>query len=255
MTANTAAKSSSVSIAPVNASLTGAVLLARTVLFVLGYFATAGLFSLAGDADPYTSARPWWPVAGLIVNAACLALLAWATKTENTSLASLIRFDRKKLKSDLRTSLWMIAVSMVLAVAANILFGLPFYGLKTPAGIMSLSPLPGWAVVVALAVFPVVNAFVEEMTYNGYVLPRLERRIPSTASVVAWVTFFFSLQHIAIPFAFDATFLFWRFLSFVPLLLFWVLMYRRVRRLTPLIVTHWFMDIFALLTILFVPVG
>ena len=255
MVSKAAAQSSSFPTATANASLVSVVLAARTGLFLLSYFATVWLFSLAGQVDAYNSARPWWPVAGLFVNAACLALLALAVRREGKSLASLVGFEWKKLKSDLRSSLWMIAVSLVLAVSANIVFGLPFYGLKTPAAVMSLNALPLWAVIISMAVFPLVNAFVEEMTYNGYVLPRVEGRGAPAWAAVSIVTFFFSLQHIALPFAFDATFLLWRFLSFVPLLLFWVLMYRRVRRLTPLIVTHWFMDVFALLTILFVPVG
>jgi membrane protease YdiL (CAAX protease family) len=254
MTTNTAVKSSASLIAPVNIKRIGGVLVVRTALFVLAYFITAGLFTLAGNPDGYTAARPWWPVAGLFVNTVCLALLAGVTKSEHFSLASLIGFDRQKLKKDLLSSLWMIGVSMILAVTATFGFGLPFYGLKTPAGLLSLAALPGWAMVVSLTIFPLVNAFVEEMTYNGYVFPRLAGHI-SSPWAVAWVTLFFCLQHIAIPFAFDPKFLLWRFLSFVPLLLFWVLIYSRFRRLTPLIVTHWFMDIFALLTILFVPTG
>ena len=90
------------------------------------------------------------------------------------------------------------------------------------------------------------------MTYNGYAFQRVEA-VSGTAWAVAVVTIIFSLQHIAVPFAFDGRFLLWRVLSFVPLLLFWVLLYRRLRRLPALIATHWFMDLFALATLLFVP--
>jgi membrane protease YdiL (CAAX protease family) len=127
------------------------------------------------------------------------------------------------------------------------------YGFKPPSGLMSLSRLPIWALIVGLCVFPLANAFVEEMTYNGYVFPRLQTVLRSPLLTIAVVTIVFSVQHVAIPFAFDAKFLLWRVLSFIPLLLFWVVAYARARRLPSLIITHWFMDVFAILTIIVVP--
>jgi Type II CAAX prenyl endopeptidase Rce1-like len=104
------------------------------------------------------------------------------------------------------------------------------YNFKPPAELMSLSKLPLWALVIGLGIFPLTNAFIEEMTYNGYVFPRLESALRSAPLTIVLVTFVFSVQHVAIPFAFDAKFLLWRILSFIPLLLFWVLVYAKVRR-------------------------
>jgi membrane protease YdiL (CAAX protease family) len=59
------------------------------------------------------------------------------------------------------------------------------------------------------------------------------------------VVFGWALQHIALPFIFDWPYLIWRFLAFVPGVLLFVLVYRRTRRLPPLIVAHWPMDIAA----------
>lgn len=243
--------------APVRAAahygLTLSVLLSRTVLLVSSYFVIARLFASLKIPAPYDAARPWWPLALLLVNALVLVFLLLALKREGLSPAALIGFDRSGWRKDIASALWMIPVSMILAVGATLGFGTGFYGLKTPTGLMSLSSLPAWAMAVTLTLHPLVNAFVEEMTYNGYVFPRLEQLTRSPWLTIVLVTFFFALQHIAIPFAFDARFLVWRFLSFVPLLLFWVLIYARMRRLTALIVVHWFMDIFAVLSILFIP--
>ncbi|MCE1252094.1 MAG: CPBP family glutamic-type intramembrane protease [Anaerolineae bacterium] len=231
----------------------GGMLVLRTLLLVLSYFLTAVLLTVWGVPQPYDQARAWWPVALIFINVIVLGLLYSTTRQENVSPSALIVFNRLKFKEDVFASLWMIFVSMLLAVGATMGLGAVMYGLKTPAELMSLSNLPLWAVLAALVVHPLVNAFIEEMTYNGFVFPRLEKMTHSTPLAVMLVTFFFSLQHIAIPFAFDLKFLIWRFFSFVPLLLFWVLLFMRKRRLTSLIIVHWFMDIFALLTILFIP--
>ena len=233
--------------------IVGTVLVSRIILLVLFYFIAVWIYKSRNLPNAYDLARPWWPISLIFINGIVLIILFFATRQEGKTMASLIGFDKELIKKDIKSSLWMILVSMVLAVGATMGLGALFYHLKTPSGLMSLSYLPVWAMVLTLAVHPVINAFIEEMTYNGYEFPRLDGILHSSSLAVVLVTFFFSLQHIAIPFAFDAKFLLWRFLSFVPLLLFWVLIYAKMRRLPSLIIVHWFMDIFAVLSILFIP--
>ena len=239
--------------ATANSILVLSVLASRTVLLILSYFITAWLLMSLDTPTPYDLARAWWPVALVLINGFVLVLLFFASKREGVTLGSLIGFEKSFFRKDIVASLWMIPVSMILAVGATMGLGALFYNLQTPSGLMSLSTLPIWAMVITIVFHPLINAFVEQMTYNGYVFPRLHGLLRSTGLTVTLVTFFFTLQHIAIPFAFDAKFLLWRFLSFVPLLLFWVLSYAKMRRLPALIIVHWFMDIFAVLTILFIP--
>jgi membrane protease YdiL (CAAX protease family) len=239
--------------ATTNSILVLSVLASRTVLLILSYFITAWLFMSLDMPTPYDLARAWWPVALVLINGIVLVLLFFAVKREGITLASLIGFKKSMFRKDIVASLWMIPVSLLLAVGATMGLGAIFYNLQTPSGLMSLSTLPAWAMVITLAFHPLINAFVEEMTYNGYVFPRIDGLLRSPGLAVTLVTFFFALQHIGIPFAFDAKFLVWRFLSFVPLLLFWVLAYAKMRRLPALIIVHWFMDVFAVLTILFIP--
>lgn len=235
-------------------SLVLSVLVIRTVLLVLIYFITAWLFISLDMSSPYDSARAWWPVGLIVINGIVLVVLFFAVRREGVTLSSLIGFDKSMFRKDLASSLWIIPVSMILAVGATLGFGILLYNHNAPSGLMSLSALPAWVMILSLIFHPLINAFVEEMTYNGYVFPRLNGLLRSTWLTVILVTFFFALQHIALPFAFDAKFLLWRFLSFVPLLLFWVLIYAKMRRLTTLIIVHWIMDIFGVLNcVLFLP--
>jgi membrane protease YdiL (CAAX protease family) len=229
------------------------VLISRTVLLVLAYFFTAWLFLLFRISVAYEYARVWWPLMLIIVNIIVLALLFISVKREGLTLASLIRFEKSKFRKDVISSLWIIPTSIVLAVVGTFIFGLAIYQTKIPSDMTSLSILPTWALIISLIVHPLVNAFVEEMTYNGYVFPRFQGFLHSSWLTVILVTFFFSLQHIAIPLIFDIKFMLWRFLSFVPLLLFWVLIYKKMCRLTSLIIVHWFMDVFGIISIMFMP--
>jgi membrane protease YdiL (CAAX protease family) len=83
------------------------------------------------------------------------------------------------------------------------------------------------------------------MTYNGYALPRIQALSGRTWVAVAVVGFWWAVQHSFLAFIPDWRFFVWRFLAFIPGVIAIALIYLRVRRLAPLIVAHWAMDIAA----------
>ncbi len=150
-------------------------------------------------------------------------------------------------------SIAFIFVSIVLGVGAAFLFGYIMYQRYPYELIPSFSGIPWFMIIIFVIVFPIVNSFIEQITYNGFLFPRLEAQVKNTRTSIFIVLFFFTLQHVFITFAPDVKYMIWRLLSFVPLLLFWILVYAKMRRLTTLIVVHWFMDTFAIVSILFAP--
>ena len=80
------------------------------------------------------------------------------------------------------------------------------------------------------------------MTYNGYALPRLIAMTKSTWLSVAIVSFFFAIQHSFLMLA-GFQFGLYMFITFVPLTIAMEFAYLRLRRLPPLIVAHWLMDL------------
>ena len=60
------------------------------------------------------------------------------------------------------------------------------------------------------------------------------------------VGFFWALQHIFLPFLPDVRYLVWRFLQFLGIGMLMPWLFSRFRRLRPLIITHWLMDISSL---------
>jgi len=105
--------------------------------------------------------------------------------------------------------------------------------------------LPVWATVYSVTLWWMIWSPTEEATYNAYVLPRM--RALTGRRWIPWmfVGFWWALQHCALPFVPDWKYLAFRFLGFLPGVLVMMLFYLRTRRLTPLIVAHWPMDIAA----------
>jgi membrane protease YdiL (CAAX protease family) len=87
------------------------------------------------------------------------------------------------------------------------------------------------------------------MTYTGYALPRLITITKSTWLSVVIVSIFYSLQHCFLSIA-DFRYGFYTFLLFLPLAIALELIYLRIKRLPPLIIGHWLMDLASVLFLL-----
>ena len=226
-------------------------LLSRTLLFGLGFFACAGFFSLIGIEAPMDAARAWWPIYGILVNLVSFFLLRLWLKAEGRKAMELVGWRKPGIRKDLLTGFLLTLASMVVAFLATMFPGYLIFGNALPGHLMSFTALPLWAKIVSLSAFPLVNSITEELTYNGYLFPRMEGMVTSRAAAVLSVLFFFTLQHVFIPFAPNLLFLAWRFVAFVPLLLLWILVYAKMRRLTSLILVHFVLDIFGISSTMF----
>jgi membrane protease YdiL (CAAX protease family) len=114
------------------------------------------------------------------------------------------------------------------------------YGTLTPPYLFGHLPLP--AALYGVLVWPFIWGLTEQMTYNGYLVPRFQVLCRSTSLAIAIVAFAWSAQHVVMPLTFDAKFMAFRLLSPVPHSLFATLLYLRLRRLIPFAVAHALMD-------------
>jgi membrane protease YdiL (CAAX protease family) len=129
-------------------------------------------------------------------------------------------------------------------IAQNLFYG---SGLNPSGFILHSHALQLWATVYSLMLFWPINSVVEEMTYQGYVLPRLEALTGRTWIAFAAVAFWFTAQHCVLGFVPDLRSNLCRFVGFFPGVVIIVLIYARTRRLAPLIVGHWIIDLAAVL--------
>ena len=113
--------------------------------------------------------------------------------------------------------------------------------------LLGVRTLPLWGVVYSLVAWWLVSAATEETTYQGYVLPRIEALSGHSWVAGVIVIFWWTLQHCALPLVPDLKYLAFRFVAFLPGVTLLTLIYLRIRRLPPMIVAHWPMDLGAVI--------
>jgi len=211
------------------------------------------MFVLQRHPSPGSAAAAWWTVYGTLVDIGCLVLLFRLTRREGIRLADLVGFSRNTLLADILLGAVLFAVLFpVVAGGGSLLASLLVYGTTHP----NLPPevfyrsLPLWGVLYSRLIWWVIWSFTEQMTYQGYALPRLQVLTGRRWLAILWVAFGWALQHCFLPFSPDWKQLIFRFLIFVPLVIVMPILYLRLRRLPSFLIAQWGMDfILTLMTI------
>jgi uncharacterized protein len=215
-------------------------LFARAACAVGAQALVAAVFALRSSPTPWHDAEPWLPVYGTLIDAGCLALLWRLTRREGIRLFDLVGFERTRLVREVLLGLALIPVSLVFILGGTYAAGWLCYGTPSQPYFFGTLPLP--AAVYGVLVWPFIWGLTEQMTYNGYLLPRFQVLCRSTSLAIAIVAFVWSLQHAFMPLTFDARFMAFRLLSAVPYSVFLTLLYLRLRRLVPLAIAHALLD-------------
>jgi membrane protease YdiL (CAAX protease family) len=215
-------------------------LFARAACAVAAQALVAAVFALRSSPTPWHDAEPWLPVYGTVIDAGCLALLWRLTRIEGIRLFDLVGYDRTRLVRDVLLGLALIPACLVFILAGTTAAGWLLYGTLTPPYFSGPLPLP--AALYGMLVWPFIWGLTEQMTYNGYLLPRFQVLCRSTSPAIAVVAVVWSLQHAFMPLTFDPRFMAFRALSPIPQSVFIMLVYLRLRRVLPLAIAHALMD-------------
>lgn len=222
------------------------VLVSRSAFILLAQGITLLLFFLLNVPNATVVIRNWWPVYGTLVDVGCLAVLYYLTKRENIRLLDLIGIVKRKLKTEIPLGVGLfVLIFPITMIGGGTLGQFIAYGKLNatfPQYTFNDRVLPLAALLFARFLWWTVWSAVEEMTYNGYALPRLIAITKSRWMSVAIVAFFFALQHSFLMLA-GWQFFIYMFITFLPLSIAMVLTYMRIRRLPPLIVAHYLMDL------------
>ncbi len=206
-------------------------------LFALGFF-------FFGDKQAWNSSANWWPMVVFIANLVCLLLLVRFYKEEEDSFWRIFKFQKEFVGKDLLAVLGFLVVAGPVAFLPNMLLGNLFFGDINNAVALFIRPLPMWAAITSIVLFPVTQGLVEIPTYMVFVMPRLEKSGFSRWASILLPTLFLAAQHIAIPLIFNMNFILWRFLMFLPFALLIALLINWRPRLLPYIaIIHVLMDV------------
>ena len=215
-------------------------LFARAAFAVGAQAIVAAVFALRASPTPWHDAEPWLPVYGTLIDAGCLTLLWRLTRREGIGLFDLVGFKRARLVRDALLGFALIPVALVFIFGGTYAAGWLVYGTPTPPYLLGGLPLP--AALYGVVVFPFIWGLTEQMTYNGYLLPRFQVLCRSTSVAIAVVAFVWSMQHAFMPLTFDAKFMAYRLLASVPFSVFQTLLYLRLRRIVPFVIAHALLD-------------
>ncbi|WP_204016114.1 CPBP family glutamic-type intramembrane protease [Sphaerimonospora thailandensis] len=220
------------------------VLIARLSFFAVAQAGVALALTAAGERDPLAASAAWWPLTAAAANLVTIAMLARLARREGMRLVDLYRSRIPGgIGGDVRALLVVLLLAAPIAYLPNVGLATLLFGDAAVALDMFVQPLPVWAAVAGMVVFPVTIAFAELPTYFGYAMPRLEARWGSAPAAVATAAFFLAIQHVTLPFIADWRFVLWRALMFVPFaLLVGVAIRRRPRLLPYLMVVHALID-------------
>ncbi len=225
----------------------------RLVLFAAFQVVVAVLLGLAGTADPWLSSAAWWPITASATSVVTFLFLRRRARVEGFDLASWYRPVRPGVGRDVLLALAVAVVGGGLAVAGTIVLAPVLFADPLAANALLIRPLPLWAALVSILVFPVTIALTELPLYFGYLQPRL-----AALSGSAWVgvlasAVFLSVQHATLPLIFDPAFVAWRALMFLGFaLVLGFALGKRPRLLPYLIVVHFLLDLQAAVSILLV---
>ncbi|HEY1293877.1 MAG TPA: CPBP family glutamic-type intramembrane protease [Chloroflexota bacterium] len=215
-------------------------LFARAVFGVGAQAVVAGVFLLGSSPTPWHAAEPWLPLYATLIDAGCLALMWWLTRREGIGLFDLVGFERKHLGRDVLLGLAIVPIELGVILAGVYAAGWLLYGTLTPP--LLFESLPGPATLYAALVFPFLWGLTEQMTYNGYLLPRFKVLLGSTRLAVGCVAFVWALEHAFLPLTLDPRYMAFRWLGALPNSVFQTLLYLRLRRLLPLAIAHGLLD-------------
>ena len=221
---------------------------ARSILLMAAQGLVALMLLAQHCPMPWRRAGDWWGVYGTLADIGCLISLYYFTRREGIRLRDLIGPIRMRRGHDLLLGLGYYLLVFPFFLGGNYVARIFLYGSNVTtlnSYLVRSHPLPIWAMVYSLALWWLIWSPTEETTYQAYALPRLQGLTGRTWIALLVVGFWWTAQHCALPFIPDGRFLLYRFLSFLPGLLILMLLYLRTRRLTPLIIAHWPMDIAA----------
>lgn len=171
----------------------------------------AGLFANRGSSDAWREAAAWWPVYSTITDLLTLLGLVLLTRREGMKLLDLFGVrGAAALKQFVWTPAYLLAVAPMAALASGITR--IFYGTDLPP-MITIVDLPPAGIWYSLVVWPVIWVIAEELLYLGFLLPRIEALSGKTWLAALIVVFFWGLQHLAIPYLADGTYLVSRVLA------------------------------------------
>lgn len=185
-----------------------------------------------------------WSAADSIINILTILLLIFFAKKCGKSYGGLINYEKGKTKP--KEVILVSIMILLVGMAGMYLAGFICYGVIPYAAPMMIAPIAKPLAIINAFVLPISTAFAEDGLYLGAGVGSIKNKY----AAVIFPAFFFALQHSFIPTLFDARYMLYRFLSFLPLTVILCICYYKKRNLVPILIGHAIIDVATVMQII-----
>ena len=211
---------------------------ARCIIFLLIFSAGALI-----TGRKFSGISCWWSIVASAVNILTILFLVISAKKAGSSYRELIAYE--KGKTPVKKAILLIIGFIFIGTAGLYAAGYICYGVLPYSPPMIVKPIPLIPAILNIAVLPVTTALAEDGLYLGGGVNQIKNKF--TAILIP--AFFYALQHCFIPTLFDAKYMIYRFISFLPLTVIFCIHYYKKRDPLPMMISHAILDLATAMTI------
>ena len=186
----------------------------------------------------------WWSIVATIVNLVTILILVLVCKKMNISYSKLINYEKGKTK--LKEVIEISLIVLVLVSVGMNVAGLICYGVFPYLAPMMAGPIPLVLAIINFLLLPLTVSFAEDGLYLGCGVNSFKNKYLSVLAPA----FFYALQHSFIPVLFDAKYILYRFLSFLPLTIIFCFYYSKKKNPVPIMIGHAIVEIASVVLVL-----
>ncbi len=186
----------------------------------------------------------WWTIVATIVNVITIVVLVFVAKKNGMTYWELIGYRKGNTKNS-----QVVVVSIIVLVIGTggmYLAGYLCYGVIPYSSPMMIAPIPKVLAIINFLPLPITTALAEDGLYLGCGVNQIENKMLA----IFFPAFFYALQHCFIPTLFDAKYILYRLLSFLPLTIILCWYYYKKKNPVPVMIGHALIDMMTVLWVL-----
>ena len=213
----------------------------RCILFVLVFVIGAAL-----TGKNVKDINNWWSLVATAVNIVTILIVVLAAKRSGKGFKQFMGLTKGK-NTPKKLILLVLGFTAVGYGGLN-LAGLVCYGSIMPKVTVEhvVAPMPFVLALINLVLLPATISFAEDGLYLGCGVNRFKNKY----AAIIIPAFFYALQHCFIPTMFDAKYMLYRFISFLPLTVIFCWYYHKKKNPLPIMIAHAVLDYATAMTIL-----
>ena len=207
----------------------------RSILFILIF-----LIATIITKKSVEEVSIYWTLIVIICNLITIGILLGLCKKEKISYLELIGFKKSKIKTIL-----LIGVCIAIIDAAGAyLFEMIFKDVAARSTEVLMHSIPIWLCVIDIVLLPITSTIAEEGLYLGVGINK--------ADSIYLAILFYALQHCFFPIIMDVRYFIYRFIVFMPSIVFMCIYYKRKKEITPIMFEHFIVNLVTTIQILLI---